>query len=77
MRTMKEHACCYANCPRQGAIHIGVNGGDCHWICWHHLDRWNQTRARFLAEGGCEMEELGEPLCDECWDEAKIGDVLR
>jgi hypothetical protein len=27
----------------------------------------NQTRARFLADGGvCEMRELGELPCDEC-----------
>ena len=44
-------------------MHIGVNGGDSHWICFRHLQRWNQTRTRFLADGGgCEMLELGEPL---------------
>ena len=42
-------------------FYIGVNGGDSHWICWRHLSRWNQTRARFLAAGlPCEMRELGE-----------------
>jgi hypothetical protein len=25
---------------------------------------------RSLADGGCEMEELGEPLRDECYSEA-------
>lgn len=59
---MKDHNCCYYNCPEPGTIHIGPNGGDSHWICFRHLDRWNQNRARFLADGGgCEMEELGEP----------------
>jgi hypothetical protein len=66
---MKGHNCCYHNCPEEGTIHIGVNGGDSHWICWRHLSRWNQTRARFLAAGlPCEMRELGEPLCDKCRD---------
>jgi hypothetical protein len=60
---MTTHACCYHQCPEPGTIHIGVNGGDSHWICLRHLDRWNQDRARFLADGGgCEMEELGELL---------------
>jgi hypothetical protein len=40
-----------------------VDGGDSHWICSHHLNKWNADRARFLADGGgCEMEELGELL---------------
>lgn len=57
--------CCYYNCLVPGTIHIGPNGGDSHWICFRHLDRWNQNRARFLADGGgCEMEELGELLED-------------
>jgi hypothetical protein len=44
-----------------------LGGGDSHWTCFRHLDRWNQTRDRFLAEGGgCEMQRLGELLCDEC-----------
>jgi hypothetical protein len=65
-RTLKEHNCCYCNCPEPGTIHIGPNGGDSHWICFRHLDRWNQNRARFLADGGrCEMEELGELLEEE------------
>ena len=59
---MTTHACCYANCPEPGTIHIGMNGNpDTNWICFRHLDRWNQNRARFLADGeGCEMEGLGE-----------------
>jgi hypothetical protein len=57
---MKNHPCCYRECPEPGTIHIGINGGDSHWICFRHLDRWNQNRARFLADGGgCEMQELG------------------
>jgi hypothetical protein len=65
--TITDHTCCYANCPEPATIHIGVNGNpDTHWICWRHLERWNQTRARFIADGGgCEMEELGEPLESE------------
>jgi hypothetical protein len=60
---VEDHPCCYYECPEPGAIHIGVNGGDSHWICFRHLQRWNQTRTRFLADGGgCEMLELGEPL---------------
>jgi hypothetical protein len=60
---MKDHNCCYDNCPEPGTIHIGVNGGDSHWIRLRHLDRWNADRVRFLADGGgCAMEELGEPL---------------
>lgn len=69
-----NHACCYANCAEPGTIHIGPNGNpDTHWICPHHLNRWNANRARLIADGGgCEMEELGEPLCDECWQDAAI-----
>jgi hypothetical protein len=38
-----------------------------HWICFRHLEKWNADRARFLADGhGCQMQKLGEPLCDEC-----------
>jgi len=60
---MKDHACCYDQCPEEGTVHIGPNGGDSDWICFRHLERWNQTRARFLADGdGCEMEQLGELL---------------
>jgi len=68
---MKEHACCYYHCPEPGTIHIGTNGNpDTHWICRVHYDKWNADRARFLADGGgCEMQRLGEPLDDECWDE--------
>ena len=30
-------------------------------------NKWNADRARFLADGGgCEMQRLGELLCDEC-----------
>jgi hypothetical protein len=61
---MKDHACCYSECPEPGTIHIGTNGNpDTHWICWVHYYKWNADRARFLADGGgCEMEELGELL---------------
>lgn len=63
---MKDHACRYYHCPEPGTVHIGPSGGDSHWICFLHLDRWNQNRARFLADGGgCEMEELGELLEEE------------
>jgi len=68
---MKDHNCCYYNCPEPGAFYIGPNGGDSFWICFSHLDRWNQNRARFLADGGgCEMEELGELL------ERGVGTIL-
>jgi hypothetical protein len=67
---MKAHECCYSQCREEGAIHIGANGGNSHWICLRHLERWNQTRTRFVEAGlPCAMEELGELLCDECWDE--------
>jgi hypothetical protein len=60
---MNYHVCCYINCPAPGTIHTGVNGSDSHWICFSHLERWNQTRARLLADGGgCEMQELGPLL---------------
>ena len=60
-KTFKEQNCCYYDCPEPGAVHIGPNGGDSHWICFRHLDRWNENRARFLADGGgCEMQQLGE-----------------
>ena len=63
---LTDHSCCYSECPEPGTIHIGPNGGDSHWICFRHLDRWNQNRARFLADGGgCEMEKLGELLEEE------------
>jgi len=53
--------------PEIGTIHIGANGGDSHWICFRHLEKWNADRARFLADSGrCEMQRLGELLCDEC-----------
>jgi hypothetical protein len=70
-----DYACCYGDCPEPGTIHIGINGGGSHWICWHHLERWNARRARFIRDGkGCAMQELGEPRCDECGDEvAKDG----
>ena len=64
---MNDHDCCYYQCAEEGTIHIGANGGDNHWICFPHLNKWNADRARFLADGGgCEMEELGELPCDEC-----------
>ena len=60
---MTVHACCYDNCSEAGLFQIGANGGDSHWICWRHLNRWNQTRACFLADGGgCAMQSLGELL---------------
>jgi hypothetical protein len=60
---VEDHACCYVDCPEPSTIHIGVNGSHSHWICWRHLTRWNQTRARFLADGGgCAMQRLGELL---------------
>jgi hypothetical protein len=66
------HDCCYINCPEPGTIHIGANGGDSHWICFRHLDRWNQTRVRLVAAGlPCEMQKLGELLCEKCWSEEK------
>jgi hypothetical protein len=35
-------------------------------------------RDRLLADGGgCEMEELGEPLCDDCLDDATRGGDVR
>jgi hypothetical protein len=47
------------------------------WICFRDLHRWNQTRTRFLADGdGCEMEELGELLCEGCWEDVTSGDTL-
>ena len=62
-----RHECCYHNCPREGVVHIGMNGNpETHWICFRHLKKWNADRDRFLSDGGCEMEELGELLCDEC-----------
>jgi hypothetical protein len=74
---IKDHNCCYDNCPEPGTIHIGVNGGDSHWICFRHYYKWNADRARFLADGsGCEMQELGELLCDKCWDEVSKADSL-
>lgn len=43
-----------------------MNGGDNRWICFRHLEKWNADRDRFLADGGCGMQRLGELLCDEC-----------
>jgi hypothetical protein len=58
---MKEHPCCYYQCPEPGTIHIGVNGGDSHWICCRPPEKWNADRARFVADGGgCKMQELGD-----------------
>jgi hypothetical protein len=67
---VESHACCYADCPEPGTIHIGMNGNpDTHWICWIHYYKWNANRARFLADGsGCEMQELGELVCREGCD---------
>jgi hypothetical protein len=48
---------------RRGHCPHPPNGGDSHWICFRHLQRWNQNRARLFAEsGGCEMQELGDLL---------------
>jgi hypothetical protein len=57
---IEDQDCCYIGCPEPGTLHIGENGNpDTHWICWVHYYKWNQMRARFLADGdGCEMEEL-------------------
>jgi len=69
LSSMKDHPCCYFNCPEPGAIHIGFNGGASHWICFCHFDLWHAQRDRFLADdGGCEMEKLGELLCDKCFN---------
>jgi len=66
---MKDFHCCYYECWEPGSIHIGANGGDSHWICLRHYDKWNQDRARLLADGGeCEMQQLGELHCDRCLD---------
>jgi hypothetical protein len=74
---MKDHDCCYYECPEPGTLHIGSNGGDSHWICLNHLNKWNADRARLFADGGgCEMQELGELLCDKCWDEVSKADSL-
>ena len=76
---MTDHACCYYECPEPGTIHIGRNGNpDCEWICVYHHDKWNANRKRFLSDGGtCEMQPLGELLCEECWNEVATGNVLR
>jgi hypothetical protein len=77
MRNIKGHTCCYADCRNRGSIHIGRNGGDSHWICWIHLAKWNARRARFLAAGlPCEMQELGDLLRKECWEESNDGSFL-
>ncbi len=58
-----RHDCCYCQCPEEGTVRTVPNGGESHWICFRHLERWNRNRARFLADGGgCEMQELGELL---------------
>jgi len=63
MKTMTHYACCYYQCPEEGVIHIGENGGDSHWICFFHYKKWTADRGRFLADGGgCEMQELGDLL---------------
>jgi hypothetical protein len=69
---MTDHPCCYYQCPEPGTIHVGKNGGDSHWICFYHFNLWHETRSRFIAQGvPCEMQELGDLLCKECWDEVK------
>ena len=57
---MRNHDCCYNECPRPGVIFIPENGDpDSEWICDYHRDKWNADRARFLADGlVCEMKEL-------------------
>jgi hypothetical protein len=62
---MKDHDCCYCQCSEPGVIHIGLNGGKSGWICFRHYDKWRTDRARFLADGGCEMGKLGELLKGE------------
>ncbi len=47
-----RHECCYHNCLRGGVVHIGTNGGDSHWICFRHIEKWNTDRDRFLGDGG-------------------------
>lgn len=60
-RPAMRRDCCYFKCDQPGVIHGGKNGGNSHWICFHHLNKWHADRARFLADGGgCEMEKLGE-----------------
>jgi len=63
---LPDHECCYHTCPREGTIHIGANGGDSHWICVRHLEKWNAAAATAfsLTAAGlpCEMEGLGELL---------------
>ena len=57
---MRNHDCCYNECPRPGVIFLGENGNpDTQWICAYHYDKWHSDRARFLANGlGCQMVEL-------------------
>ena len=51
----RDHDCCYVDYPEPGTIHIGLNGGDSHWICSVRYYKWNADRARFLADtnAGC------------------------
>jgi hypothetical protein len=49
---MEHHDCSYYQCPEEGTIHIGANGGESHWICSSHYYRWNADRYRFLADSG-------------------------
>ena len=79
MSLERRHLCCYLDCPEEGAIHIGANGNpDSHSICLRHYNRWNADRARFLADGGgCEMQELGELLCNKCCEDASTDAALR
>ncbi|MGD0909898.1 MAG: hypothetical protein ABSA96_20125 [Candidatus Acidiferrales bacterium] len=46
---MKDFDCCYFQYPEEGTIHIGANGGDSHWICFRHLEKWNADSARFIT----------------------------
>jgi hypothetical protein len=39
-----------ARLPAPQDRHIGANGGDSHWICFRHLERWNQTHPLVLAD---------------------------
>jgi hypothetical protein len=49
---VEDHACCYYQCHEEGTVHIGPHDGDSHWICFRLRQRWNQNRARLLADGG-------------------------
>jgi hypothetical protein len=75
---MEDHECCYIECPEEGTIHIGANGGDSHWICFRHPEKWNADRDRFLADGGgCEMQRLGELLDERCAQICLVDSSMR